>query len=120
MAKTAPLEKMKLEELIETIEADPDHYIHYLAVIIEPDGNITEVRMGHVNTLTAIAKHNGTYYESPIHELFYAHLLNMTNAIAVDYECQLYHNKPNKIQMHILNTLNDKQFIDLKLQKLNY
>lgn len=111
---------MKLDEFIEEVEEDIDLYNHFMAIVIEQNGNIVKVKMGHTNTLIGLAKENGTYYNPPTHENYYAHALNMTGAIACDYGIQLYYKQPTKEQLSVLDTLSSKNFLERKLIHMRF
>lgn len=111
---------MKIDEFIEEVEEDIDLYNHFMAIVIEQNGNIVKVKMGHTNTLIGLAKENGTYYNPPIHENYYAHALNMTGAIACDYGIQLYYKQPTKEQLSVIDTLSSKMLLERKLIHMRF
>lgn len=111
---------MGINEFIEEVEDDIALYNHFMAIVIEKDGNIVKVKMGHTNTLIKLAKENGTYYSPPVHENYYAHALNMTGAIACDYGIQLYYKQPTKEQLSVLDILSSKRFLERKLVHIQF
>lgn len=110
---------MILDEFFEHCKSN-SKYKHSCPIIIKPDGDIEEVIMGHGNKLREIAMIEGSYYDPPVHENYYAHLLNMTKCISVDYDIQFAYHSPTKEQIDTLKILNMHNLIDLNLHKLNF
>lgn len=110
---------MTLEEFCKKIEQD-SRYNNWCDIIIEPDGNIELVIMGHTNALRELAIRNGTYYDPPVHENYYAHVLNMTGCVSVEYHSQATYCIPTIEQYTVLRELYTRKIIYLNLFKLEF